>query len=222
LALPRRSFSFATLILTVAAVCLTAVGSAPASDLEALANDCFSGDTIDATIRAQRCSRFMADPRVEDTARATALMVRGKARLKAGDVDGALADHARAIELWPANPTLHAGRAETMMLLGRFADAKLDLDQAIDLDPSVAIFFLVRGTANIQLGSIGQALSDLQATVKLNPNDASAHHLLGALYRQLGRNQEALQAFEAAQTLKPDLPGLVEDIAQLESELGGI
>lgn len=78
--------------------------------------------------------------------RASALLVRGRLRLRAGD-PGALRDFDEALELAPADPRALTGKAAVLVAARDLAAAVALLDQAIALDPSLPDAYYQRALA---------------------------------------------------------------------------
>lgn len=105
-----------------------------------------------------------------------ALLARGVAKGRAGDLTGALADLDTLIALDPNSVVGHLNRGIALMQAGRFADAVSALQRAVKLDDSV-------GPAHLQLG---------QALAKVGRKADAAREFARAT--QLGVDPSALPA----------------------------
>jgi tetratricopeptide (TPR) repeat protein len=150
---------------------------------------------------------------------------RGEAKLAKGNLDGALADFKKAIEL---NPDLVAARdncgrvelakidrdktlAETWNKFGRIKKDAGELDsalhgydKAIELNPNYAIAYSNRGIAKKAKGDFDGALTDFNKAIELKPDSATAYNSRGELKRSKGDLDGALADYDRAIELKPD------------------
>jgi Flp pilus assembly protein TadD len=67
--------------------------------------------------------------------------------LEAGDLNGAIADFSRAIEIEPNRAAAHRLRGSAHLRKRAFDKAKTDLDSAISLSPKDAVACYLRGRA---------------------------------------------------------------------------
>ena len=77
---------------------------------------------------------------------------RAAARLRAGDVNGAIADYNRALELAPYDAELYYNRGNALVAAGQYQDAIADYTRALERNPSFAKAAFNRGTAYALLG----------------------------------------------------------------------
>jgi tetratricopeptide (TPR) repeat protein len=95
---------------------------------------------------------------------------RAVARVRLGDLDDALRDYNRAIELAPNDPELYFNRANALVAAGQYQAAIMDYDRAIQLSPTYARAIFNRGTAHALAGSAEAARGDWQAAIALEPD----------------------------------------------------
>ncbi len=142
-----------------------------------------------------------ADAPIPDSARAFAN--RGAAREKVGDLEGALQDLDRALELDPSYAVLHANRGVVREKLGDRQGALQDLDRALELDPRSGSAHANRGLVKDRLGDLQGALQDYGRAIERDPRYASAYANRGAARLKLGDTQGALQDLDRAIELDP-------------------
>jgi tetratricopeptide (TPR) repeat protein len=92
---------------------------------------------------------------------------RGVARQKKGDLDGALADYNRAIELNPQDATPYNNRGLVKATKGDLDGALADYDRAVQLSPRNYQIHGHRGIVRQRKGDLDGALTDYDIAIKL-------------------------------------------------------
>ncbi len=105
---------------------------------------------------------------------------------------------------------------------GDFRKAVEHLSALIDHAPDFAEGYNARATAFYLLGEHGLALSDTRQTLILNPRHFGALAGLGFLYEEFGDFEAAVAAYRAAEKLHPHSPMLIEALARLAPQVGGV
>jgi tetratricopeptide (TPR) repeat protein len=135
---------------------------------------------------------------------------RGNAYLAKGNLDGAIADYTKAIEIKPKDADAYNSRGDAYETKGDFERAAVDFTKAIEIDPKDSDAYInrcwLRATANRDLTL---AFADCDTGLRLAPNDANGLDSLGFLYLRLGRLDEAIANYDAA--LKSN-PGLADSL----------
>ena len=98
---------------------------------------------------------------------ADAFDTRGIARHLLGDVEGAIADYTRSIELAPEAARVLSNRAEAYFDQGNDAACIADAEQAMALDPEDATAFVWRGRAFARMGRMDEARADAEQGAQL-------------------------------------------------------
>jgi tetratricopeptide (TPR) repeat protein len=80
-----------------------------------------------------------------------------------GDLDVALADCNRALELRPAHADTHEYRGRVHLTAGRTAEALADFEMALSLDPELASARYGRGLARVASGQTADGSADMEA-----------------------------------------------------------
>ena len=112
---------------------------------------------------------------------------RGIIYRRAGQLDLAIADFNRAMELYPAYLDPIYNRAGAYFGQGDFDKVISELDRFISADADKAIAYDMRGAAYLGKGRFDQAIADFETAIRLDPKDES--------YRQ-----HRLQAVEMMKT----------------------
>lgn len=106
--------------------------------------------------------------------------MRGLCYLKDGQLDGAVADLNRAVELDPEQAKSYSYRAEAYILRGMAAEALRDSTKAIDLRGdlrTIASAYKTRAKAHQQLGHVEQSEADFDKSFELDPRYALVRYL---------------------------------------------
>ena len=95
---------------------------------------------------------------------------RGIAKRKKGDLDGAIADFTKAIELKPNYAEAYANRGNAKQAKGDLDGAIADSTNAIELKPDDAEAYTNRGNAKRAKGDLDGAIADSTKTIELKPD----------------------------------------------------
>ena len=140
---------------------------------------------------------------------------RGQLRQQAGDLEGALQDYARALELTPDNVAAHANRGIVLMERGELEAARGAFDRALALEARNAPALVGRALVRRKLGDLEGALADCAAAVAAAPTDAIARGNLGFFRQERGELAAARRDYEAALKLDPSLEVARKGLASL-------
>jgi TonB family protein len=99
---------------------------------------------------------------------------RADASLGKGELDAALTDYNKAVEMKNDDPTLYVGRGRTHFSLKSYDLSVKDFDKAIELSPKTAVAFLSRGASYEKLGDVQKALTDYKKAADLDPASEAA------------------------------------------------
>ena len=124
--------------------------------------------------------------RAESSATARQLVARGSEKFAAGDLDEAIADHSRAIELDPGLAEAWAYRAAAYGKKRDLDRALSDGTRAIELDPTLWAAWANRGTAHTDRGEIAEAIADDTRAIELAPRAVVVWKNRAAAYLEMG------------------------------------
>lgn len=134
-----------------------------------------------------------------------AFLNRSAVRFDQDDLDGAIEDSTKAIEL--RDPELHLpynNRGNARWAKGELDLALQDLNEAIRLKPDYAEAYSNRGLVRDGKGDLDGALQDYDQALRLKIDFAEAYNNRGLTHYHKDDLDEALQDFTEALRLKPD------------------
>lgn len=138
-------------------------------------------------------------------ASARAYSMRGIARLKLGNPDGALEDGTNALFLDPGSSAALLVQANADLLLNRPSDAASASLKALRIDPGQPWALVTCGASLLALGRAEEALKLLDEAASIAPGDPEAHLARGRCLAALGREPEARKDLEQAAALDDSL-----------------
>jgi len=130
---------------------------------------------------------------------------RGAAKIEKGDLDGAIADYNRAIELNPKDARAYYNRGIAKRAKGDLDGAIADFSRAIELDPKYAIAYNNRGIAKDDKGDLDGAIGDYNRAIELDPKHAVAYNNRGFDKEARGDLDGAIADYNRAIELDPKL-----------------
>jgi tetratricopeptide (TPR) repeat protein len=93
----------------------------------------------------------------------------GVSNLNLNKPEEAYNDFNRAIEIDPTRADGYAGRANTLLTLGRYQESLPDYNRAIEIDPELANAYANRGSVHSHLGQYEKAIADYEKALELDP-----------------------------------------------------
>ncbi|GGS05332.1 hypothetical protein GCM10010252_50040 [Streptomyces aureoverticillatus] len=166
---------------------------------------------------------ILARGELDDQGRVAAYNARGWCHFGAGMLTEALDDHARAVDLDPADPWGHHGRAITLRARAGDGDheaALTHIDRCAELAPGAAWVSHERGETYRRMGRHEDALAELDRAHALAPREPLTLGSRAQVKYVLGRPTEALADFDHALALWPDYTWALTRRAHVRSVLG--
>lgn len=166
------------------------------------ADDCVktTGDT-----RIAACTRAIESGRWQGANLSWAYNNRGIAKRGKGDLDGAIADYNRAIELNPQSTKAYINRGVAKRGKGHVDGAIADYKRAIELNPQDARAYVHLGEARRVKGDPDGAIVDFNRALKIDPQYARAYGARGAAKRAKGDLDGAIADFTRTIEIDPHL-----------------
>jgi tetratricopeptide (TPR) repeat protein len=129
---------------------------------------------------------------------------RGISHLKKEQIDDAISDFDKAIELNAGFAAAYVYRGIAHYKQGQFDQAISDYDKAIEINPEYAEVYYNRGDAFGKQGQFDQAISDYNKAIEINPEHAEAYLGRGLAYDEKRRYNQAIADFNKAIELNPE------------------
>lgn len=183
---------------SIAAAMLLALGvAAPAAAtiVDDIA-DCNQG--IDSQLRIGGCTKLIESGRLAGNNLATAYVNRGNAYNALRDIDHALADYDKAIEIESDYSPAYYNRGIAHFEQGDLILAIADYDKAIELDPDDPDAYDSRGFAYADLRNYESAIADFDQAIVLDPDFAAAYYHRSLAYGAKGDLDFGIVDFDRA------------------------
>jgi tetratricopeptide (TPR) repeat protein len=136
-----------------------------------------------------------------------------------GDLEGAIRNFSRAVELEPTADNYFA-RGLAYADLGDQPKAIADYTAAIRQDAKFAAAYYNRGMAYMALQQLSAAVSDFSEAIKVQPQFIAAYYSRGMAFYDLGQGAQARQDYNKAMQLSPTATAAYYDKA-LRPQTGG-
>jgi serine/threonine protein kinase/tetratricopeptide (TPR) repeat protein len=120
----------------------------------------------------------------------------------------------RSLALSPSHPTASHWYAESLMTMGRHAEAIERMKSSQDLDPLSLIISVAIGWAFYMARRYDEAVEQFRRTVELDPNYPVTYWILGLVLRKMGRNEQAIAEGEKGVKLSGGSPLMNAALAQ--------
>jgi tetratricopeptide (TPR) repeat protein len=123
-----------------------------------------------------------------------------------GDLDGAIAEYHKAIEIDPGLDLAHNNLGATLRRKGDLDRAIAKFKTAIALAPRYALAHYNLGSALHEKRDLDGAIAAYQKAIEFDRNLAQAHYGLGNAWRDKGDLERAIAEFHKAIEVDPDYP----------------
>jgi tetratricopeptide (TPR) repeat protein/beta-lactamase regulating signal transducer with metallopeptidase domain len=139
-----------------------------------------------------------------ETEDAAAYISQGVSCFKKGQIEDAIADFEKAIDLDPGNAVAYIARGSAYYELDQLDNAISDYNKAIEINPDFAVAYQNRGSVHYRLGRFDNAIADYDKAIEINPEFAVAYHDRGSVYQRQGRSGSAISDYSRALELNPE------------------
>jgi tetratricopeptide (TPR) repeat protein len=148
-------------------------------------------ESVPTPQRIENCTRLINE--VPARLREQAYLARGHAYRDGGDLDHAIADYSKAIELQPRDKEAFYSRGYVLQDKGDLDRAIADYTAAIGIDGSDADAFYGRALCYHHKGDLDHAIADYTTVIRLKPDRANAYHNRAGAYRKKGDTVDAIK-----------------------------
>jgi protein O-mannosyl-transferase len=131
----------------------------------------------------------------------------GIAHLKSGQMEMAVADFTRLIEINPKLVTAYTNRGDAYFSLGQWDKVIADYSRVIDLDPKSTDTYYNRGIAYGNLGQSEKAIADYTRAIGIDPTNVKAYSNRGVAYGNSGQWDNAIADYTRAIGIDPTYAG---------------
>jgi tetratricopeptide (TPR) repeat protein len=197
-------------LLGLASLAAIAVARAEAPE------DCTQLQDLPKTMAA--CTIYIDSGQGNAHDRSVAHFHRGTALGIGGQLDQALPDLDKAIELDPTWSPPYSNRARVYVGKGEPVRALPDYDRFVALHPDDAGAYVNRAMAYIKLQDTDHALADLEKAVSLDPMHAFATFNAGAIYEAKNDRPKAEAAYRKALALAPGNQTIIDSLKRIGVE----
>ena len=149
-------------------------------------------------------------------------MLRGLVKKDRGDLDGALGDLEKAIEIQPRLAEAYNNRAGVHYVKGNLKAALDDMNRLIELKPRFAEAYYNRAGLHRTSGNWNAVVDDLNKAIEIKPRLALAYNNRGEAYRSMGRLDAALRDYNNAIALNSRLAEAYNNRGALLAKKGNI
>lgn len=143
---------------------------------------------------------FLEAEEITDEQRAEALVLRGRLMK---DIDKAIADFDKAIELVPDNTNYKVARALLLRGHDKKNDALVAVEKILEDTPQDANALILQGELFRELDRPQEALESFDAAAELVPEAPGPYQNRGEIYRELGDYDKAITEFTKVLEIQP-------------------
>ncbi len=142
----------------------------------------------------QRLNAFIR----EDATDADAFYNRGCVYGSKGDVELALKDYSRAIELDAKHEDALYNRGLIYVKIKDYEKALADFEKTLALNPDAVDAYCNMGNVRYEMGKFDEAIRDYTAALKLNSDDGDLYYNRGVAYLSKGLEERAMMDLKSA------------------------
>ena len=151
--------------------------------------------------------------------KATDYLNRGNEKKANGDLEGAIADYSKAIELEPVYAAAYWNRANAFYEKKDFSGAIADYTKYIDFQPYEPNAYYNRGFAKAAQGDLEEAIADYTKAIELEPSSAHAYYGRGLAKAVQGYPEDAILDYTEAIIINPNYSAAYQSRGYLRYDL---
>jgi tetratricopeptide (TPR) repeat protein len=135
--------------------------------------------------------------------RAHAYLLRGLRYVVKGELDRAIADFSKFIEIKPKDTEGYSNRAWAYFQKGEYDRAIADYSRLIEINPKDANSYALRASTYNSKGEYDRAIADYDKAIEINPKDTLAYDFRGSVYGEKGEQDRAIADYDKAIEIDP-------------------
>jgi len=128
----------------------------------------------------------------------------GSAFLRKKQLDKAIEQFQKALEINPNNAGAHNNLGDALSQKGRIDEAIEQFQKALEINPNFAEAHSNLGNALVQKGLVNEAMIQYEKSLEIDPNYAEAHYNLGVAFVKKGQVNDAIEQFQKALEINPN------------------
>jgi len=153
-------------------------------------------DGRDAAESTSACTRLIEGANLDDFT--TALYNRGIHLTRLGEIERAIEDFSRVIQIRTVDRQAYNGRGNAYFLKGDLERAIQDYDAQIKIDPLHDNAYNGRGRAYAALGQFDRAIADYDKQIEIDGQHNDAYNNRGSAYLAKGDPKRAIEDYSMA------------------------
>jgi Flp pilus assembly protein TadD len=131
----------------------------------------------------------------------------------------AIEDYTRALEIDPAQSTVHYDLAQALRRVNLREEATREYRRAIDYDPNMLQAYNNMGVTLREMHRYDEAVAAFRKVIELSPVYQKAYNNLGASYAEMGKLEEAVATFQETTRLFPNYANGYKNLAMANAAL---
>ena len=144
----------------------------------------------------------------------------GEALLQKGQVDEAIPEFQKALEIYPSLDVAINNLASAFLKIGKLDQAMVQYQKALENNANDPTAHNNLGIVLFQKGRVDEAITQYQKALELNPSYDLAHNGLGVAFLQKGQLDEATAQFEMAVRINPKVAAFHDNLGLALSRKG--
>jgi tetratricopeptide (TPR) repeat protein len=141
------------------------------------------------------------------------------AKEQLGDLEDALKDYGRSVEIAPS-ASAHFDRANLYVQLDQPEKALADFNAALAIDPKNIKALIGRADENYGARHLAASLADYTRVIEAQPKNAEVFFKRGSVYFDLGDFAAAYRDYSASLVLAPKQPDVLRNRALAAERMG--
>ncbi|MGD0745856.1 MAG: tetratricopeptide repeat protein, partial [Verrucomicrobiota bacterium] len=137
----------------------------------------------------------------------------GTALRQKGNVDEAIAQFQKALEIKPDFALAHYNLGNALAQKGNVDEAIIQYQEALQINPDDADAHNNLGLALLKKGNVDEAIAHYQKALQIKPDYGLVHFNLGSALLKKGNMDEAIAQFQKALQINPDYAEARNDLA---------